>query len=317
MIFKGLDKEFLEGLKDKDNPLHFILEFEHKNRKSFIVEIRKNFLDLYFLGHGIEVKHKKRGNQYCLIASKYFNPKELLKTTPKTIVKPYGDKRWQIGFDEIENYDWFKEIMSAVLAQIARHRNGSISEGVSEVNHLIDNRAVNKNGVLVIDRQVVYPGSRKNKMDLLGLRRLPSGKYTFSVIELKNKNNKEIEDVFTRQLIRYIDVVYDKYDDFVETYANVLKQKVSLGLLKAVDIAIATKNEIEKRDIEGIIILDNYNIRSDLRPDGLLNRALRDWGKVGSEYTARLFLKTNILDSTFFLDRPRAEEILNRFKASN
>jgi hypothetical protein len=232
-------------------------------------------------------------------------------------VKSYGKSKWQIYFNDIKNYDWFEDIMSAAIAQIVRHKGGNISEGVSEVNHFIDNRAIGKNGILIIDRQVVYPRSGKGRIDLLGLKRLPSGKFTFSVIELKNKNNKEIEDVFTRQLKRYIDLVYEKYDDFVETYSEVLRQKVDLGLLKPIDCNWAQKHEISRKDIEGIAILDNYNIKSDLKASGLLGRAIRDWAKIGSEYATKLFLKTNVLDNTFFLDYNEASTFLDRYKACN
>lgn len=37
------------------------------------------------------------------------------------------------------------------------------------------------------------------------------------------------------------------------------------------------------------------------KADGLLNLALKDWEKLGDEYNAKLFLKTNVLDSTFFM----------------
>ncbi len=315
MEFRKLEEDFFKELKDKKRKLHYILDFERKHRKSFMVEIRNNFLDLYFLGHTIEVKKKEDG--YYLIASGEFNPQKLLFDVPKNIVKSYGKSKWQICFEDIKNYEWFEEIISAAIAQIVRHKEGNISEGVSEVNHFIDNRAIGRNGILVIDRQVVYPRSGKGRIDLLGLKRLPSGKFTFSVIELKNKNNKEIEYIFTRQLKRYIDLVYEKYDDFVETYAEVLRQKVDLGLLKPIDCKLAQKHEISIRDIEGIAILDNYNIKSDLKTSGLLGRALRDWAKIGSEYTTKLFLKTNVLDSSFFLDHNEAETFLGRYKACN
>lgn len=315
MIFRALDKEFIGQLKDKNNALHYILDFERKNRKSFMVEIRNNFLDLYFLGHTIEVK--KRGEKFYLIASNEFNPKELLVNVPKEIMEPYGKGKWCVCFNNIKNYKWFEEILSSAIAQIVRHKKGNISEGVSEVNHFIDNRAIGRNGILVIDRQVVYPRSGKGRIDLLGLKRLSNGKFTFAVIELKNKNNKEIGDVFTRQLKRYIDLIYKKYDDFTETYSEVLKQKVHLGLLRSIDCQFARKSEISKKDIQGIAILDNYNVKSDLRANGLLGRALRDWAKMGKEYAAKLFLKTNVLDDTFFSDRPEAEKFLSRFKACN
>ena len=306
---------FFEELKNKDSKLNFILQFERRHRKSFMVEIRDNFLDLYFLGHTIEVRKKENG--YCLIASNEFNPERLLSKASAKIIKQYGPKKWQIFFNEIESYEWFEEIMASAIAKIVAHKEGAISEGVSEVNHFIDNRAIGRNGILVIDRQVVYPRSTRCRIDLLGLKRLSGNKFTFAVIELKNKNNKEIESVFTRQTKEYIDLVYDKYEDFRVTYGNILKQKIKLGLLKSIDCEIVPKNEISKKDIEGIIILDNYNIKSDLKSSGLLGRALKDWAKINREYTMKLFLKTNVLDSTFFLDRHKAESLLKEYKKCN
>ena len=313
--FKGLDYDFMHELrKGKLNP---ILKFERKNRKSFMVEIRNNFLDLYFLGHGIEVKRSK--GKYYLRASYRFDPTQLLNDDLQKIVKAYGKTRWQISFDDIEKEDpnSFNEIITSIISKIVQHRMGGISEGVSEINHFIDNRAIGKNGILVIDRQVVYPGSGRGRLDLLGLKRLNNGKFTFVVLELKNKYNRDIANVFTDQVKRYVDLVYDKYEDFRSTYEKVLKQKIELGLLKPIDCDIAPKSEISKRDIEGIVVLDNYNIKSDLKDDGLLQRALKDWTNLGDKYNATLFLKTNVLDSTFFMDYQETANLVKKYKKNN
>lgn len=311
-----MDSKFLYDLKE--GQLQSILEFERKHRKSFMVEIRNNFLDLYFLGHGIEVKRRKE--EYYLIASDKFNPMELLPDELKKVVKKYGDNRWLISFDEIENYDSFNEIMTSIILKIIQYRKGDITEGVSEINHFIDNRIATENGILVIDRQVAYPGTREGRLDLLGLKRLKTGKFTFVVLELKNKNNLDIADVFTRQVKRYIDLIFKHYEHFRITYDEVIKQKIKLRLLKRIKGNIALKDEISKSDIEGIVILDNYNIRSDLKDNGLLNRALKDWEKLrnlSGEYNAKLFLKTNILDSTFFMDYQRTANLLKKYKRNN
>ena len=204
--FRVLDDAFMRDLKYEEGILHPILKFERKHRKSFMVEIRNNFLDLYFLGHGIEVKRRK--SQYYLAASDKFNPKELLPPELKKIIKSLPYNRWHIFFDDIPKGDpnSFDEIMTSILLKIVEHSKGNISEGVSEINHFIDNRAIGNNGILIIDRQVVYPGSREGRLDLLGLKRLNAGKFTFVVLELKNKNNSDIANVFT-QLKRYIYLV--------------------------------------------------------------------------------------------------------------
>ncbi|MGB6867218.1 MAG: hypothetical protein WBE11_16150 [Candidatus Aminicenantaceae bacterium] len=199
--------------------------------------------------------------------------------------------------------------------KIVEHRKGNISEGVSEINHFFDNRAIGKNGILIIDRQVVYPKSKEGRLDLLGLKRLKNGEFTFVVLELKNKNNREISNVFTKQLKRYIDLVYDKYEHFRTTYEEVLRQKIELGLLKRIECQIAS--EIPKSGIEGVVVLDNYNIKSDLKDDGLLQRAIKNWEKLGDKYTAKLFLKTNVLDSTFFMDHQRTANLIKKYKRNN
>jgi len=120
--FRRLDSDFFHQLKE--GKLYCILEFEHKHRKSFMVEIRDNFFDLYFLGHSVEVKRKKAG--YYLIASNKFNPKSLLPAKLNNIVKEYGDKKWQISFDDIEkeNSNSFDEIMTSIILKIVEYRKG-------------------------------------------------------------------------------------------------------------------------------------------------------------------------------------------------
>ena len=318
--FRMLDSKFLKDLM-KSN-LRFILKFEHKHKKSFTVEIRDNFLDFYFLGHGIEVKRRKA--EYYLSASKEFNPKPRLPDNLKKVVKGSGRRRnrWQISFDDLKgkHYKSFEKIMTSIILKIVEHRKGDISEGVSEINHFIDNRTLEKNGILIIDRQVVYPSKSDCRIDLLGLKRLNNGKFTFVVLELKNKNNSDIANVFTEQVKRYIDLVHDKYEAFRLTYKEVLKQKNELGLLKQIECDIALESEISKRDIEGIVVLDNYNIKNDLKEDGLLHRALEDWKKLrklSDDYNTKLFLKTNVLDSTFFMDYQKTDNLLKKYKRNN
>lgn len=317
--FRRLNPDFLDELMA--GKLHCILEFERKHKKSFMVEIRDNFLNLCFLGHDIEVRRKNE--RYYLIASKKFYPESRLPAKLKEVVEDYYHSRWRIYFDDIENENSisFNEVMNSVILKIVEHGKGDISEGVSEINHFIDNRTMEKNGTLIIDRQIVYPSKSDCRIDLLGFKRLNNGKFTFVVLELKNKYNAEIATVFTKQVKRYIDLVYDKYEDFRSTYERVLKQKIKFGLLKQIKCNIVSKGEITKKDIEGIVVLDNYNIKNDLKKDdSLLHRALEDWNKlreISDDYNVKLFLKTNVLDSTFFMDYQETGNLLKKYKRNN
>ena len=114
--FRELDDDFMRELKE--GKLRSILEFERKHRKSFMVEIRKIFLNLYFLGHGIDVR--KKFGRYYLEASERFNPKPVLNPNLKKLVKKYGKTRWQVSFDDIEKEGptFFSEIMTLIISKI-------------------------------------------------------------------------------------------------------------------------------------------------------------------------------------------------------
>jgi len=123
--------------------------------------------------------------------------------------------------------------------------------------------------------------------------------------------------VFTKQVKRYIDIIFNHYEDFKVTYEKVLRQKIELGLLRRIKCDIASKHEISKKDIEGIAILDSYNIKSDLKDNGLLQRALNDWENLGDDYSAKLFLKTNVLDSTFFMHYRDTAVLVKEYRKNN
>jgi len=282
--FRGFtDKEgkypFIEDLRGKLKP---ILDFEKSHRKSVLIEIRNNYIDLYFLGHAVKVERKKSG--YNISSAVAFRPDRI--------------DSWPIAFDDVKelykDYDRkeykseFDEFMSEIIFKIVKHKKGDISEGVSEMNHYVYNRGASKKGdVLVIDRQVTYEGAR---IDLLGLKKSSNGKYAFVIIELKNRENKEINSVFT-QTKDYINILWDHYDDFQVTYNLILKQKIELGLLVNKNISEIGDRPANKKEIEGLVVLDNYNLRSSLLKSGL-----DDWSRIHGFYNIKLFLKTNTLN---------------------
>jgi len=279
--FRWLNKDFLNELKN--GYLKCILAFEKKFRKAFLVEIRKNSLDLYFLGHAISVTQTNKSDYYLNGSSAF---------------QPDGFDKWPIPFKNIKA-GRFEQLMYSVMSKIILHKKGAISEGVSEINHYVNNRALDNGGIMIIDRQVAFGGSR---IDLLGLKKIDRNNLSFVVIELKNKENKEIEKVFS-QTKKYLDILWDNYDSFKATYDLILDQKIKLGLLARRNKGIIIPKDSVKDKIEGIVILDNYNTRS-----GYLKRALDDWKKISRNYDFKLFLKTNVLDRKMFLSYNQARE---------
>lgn len=284
--FRGLKNDFKSDLL-KGGVLYPILDFEKDCRHSFLVEIRKNYLDLYFFGHAVKIVQS--GSGYALSIAEAFRPDKFTK--------------WPISFKEIqEKYaSGFEEFMHDVMFKIIRHKEGDISEGVSEMNHYISNRIVYDPGdILVIDRQIAFG---KARIDLLGLKKLDNGNFGFVIIELKNKENKDIGKVFS-QTKEYIDVLWEHYNVFQSTYNLILEQKIELGLLDQKNKGIIADKPLSNKEIAGIVILDNYNLRSSC-----LERALKnDWMKIRSSCNMQLFLKTNTLDSRFFWNYEKTHE---------
>jgi|SRR3989338_59603 len=292
--FRYLEEDsFLKDLKEGE--LKPILDFEKNYRDSFLIEIRKNYLDLYFLGHAIKVE--RTNSDYNLSSAQVFRPDRVGK--------------WPISFHDIkEKYkDYeknkykseFEEFMSEIMFKIIRHKKGDISEGVSEMNHYIDNRIIYKPGdIVVIDRQVTHGRAR---IDLLGLKKMNNGKLSFVVFELKNKENKDIEEVFS-QIKEYIDILWEHYEEFQQTYKQVLEQKIKLGLLDRRNRKEIADKPLSKQEIEGIIVLDNYNLRS-IRLKSALEK---DWANIHDSYNIKLFLKTNTFDDNFFWNYEEARK---------
>ena len=108
--------------------------------------------------------------------------------------------------------------------------------------------------------------------------------------------------------------VYENYEDFKSSYTKVLQQKIELEFLKPIECSIAPKAAISKKDIEGIAVLDNYDIKRELKDRGLVQRALKDWDSLGDEYNAKLFFKTNVLDPIFFMDYQIAANLIREYR---
>lgn len=289
-VFRSLKPDFKNDLLE--GKLRPILDFEGSHRNSFLVEIRNNYLDLYFLGHAIKVEQK--GSDYSLNSADVFLPDKF--------------RKWPISWDEIQKSykPGFKGFMLDIMRKIVSHKEGNISEGVSEMNHYIDNRMADKPGdIVVIDRQVTHGRAR---IDLLGLKKLDNGRLSFVVIELKNKENKDIEEVFS-QTTEYIDILWKHYDEFQFTYKKVLEQKIELGLLDRKNKKEIAGKPLTKNEIEGIVVLDNYNLRSSRLRNALEN----DWSKIGNAYNIKLFLKTNTFNSNFLwnYEESRKQKIWN------
>lgn len=122
-----------------------------------------------------------------------------------------------------------KKYLDDLCSQIKRTNYGE--EIAAEQMLICDNRG--REDFIIIDRQVVFPGERGVRMDLLALRQVEPGanRYQFEIIEVKLGNNPDLRGNVAEQLDRYVQHVKAEHGAYKACYEMQFKQKVALGLI--------------------------------------------------------------------------------------
>jgi hypothetical protein len=95
------------------------------------------------------------------------------------------------------------------------------------------------------------------RLDLLGLRRLESGRYGFVVIEVKLGKNGELSEAVTEQLERYVRHIRDEAPEaYARCYEKTSAQKRRLGLIAGLDMP--DEIEIDGSEVEGLVVVEGY-----------------------------------------------------------
>ena len=109
---------------------------------------------------------------------------------------------------------------------------------------------------LLIDRQVTDHHMHR-RLDLLGLRRLESGRYGFVVIEVKLGKNGELSEAVAEQLEHYVRHVRDEAGEaYARCYEKTSAQKRRLGLITGV--SMPDEIEIDGSEVEGLVVVGGY-----------------------------------------------------------
>lgn len=125
--------------------------------------------------------------------------------------------------------------------------------------------------LLFIDRQVVFPGGKNPRIDLLALQRdeKEENRYSFLVIELKMGNNAELAEKVGPQLDQCIANVKENFIDYKDCYEKNYKQSRMLGLIphppneddQSQSIELPPEIEIVERNetkVDGLVVAVGY-----------------------------------------------------------
>jgi len=207
-----------------------------KSKGELDFQIRDDYLSIYYKGNSLaKVVIKKDG--FIVRVHRNFKLKTAITNDkqksfdPARVREPgggncYDEIRLSIDPKRNELRIFFKdEIINALATKIREVNRGE--EITFEQSIITDN--IDDENFIIIDRQVTgrgFPGT----LDLLGLKKMESGKYRFVVLEVKLGNNHELEGDVKGQLDRYVNAIEGNFNEFKKCYEINYKQKMELGL---------------------------------------------------------------------------------------
>ena len=107
------------------------------------------------------------------------------------------------------------------------------------------------------------------RLDLLGLRRLESGRYGFVVIEVKLGKNRELSEAVAEQLERYMRHIRDEAPQaYARCYEKTYAQKRHLGLITGV--SMPDEIEIDGSEVEGLVVVGGYWQQAEAQKERLI-----------------------------------------------
>ena len=245
------------GFADKNvfaqviNDFQFLVEKIKKSGYEYNLELRKNYLNLYYRGNSIgKIEWQLRNKRYKIEINKKFlknngnlgdfNGKE---NNSNNYVKFYLKNKQLKSFYNKDNLKFlFKNVREV----------GYKEEITFEQILMADN--MNRKDFIIIDRQISEHNCNK-PMDILALKKNDNGNYQFCVIEVKLGNNPELKDKVYNQISGYIERIKNNYDAYTKCYTKVYNQKKQL---KIFDDNMPVNIEIEANKVLGLIVVGGY-----------------------------------------------------------
>ncbi len=237
-----------ERVKKDFKFLSKILEVSHGE---YEFSIRENCFNIYTKGYSIGRIKPKRNNTYAVSIHSDFYSKTTAYNRFSCCSKKGANKYCTILLKPDQLHPFFqKKHLNEFASKVKDKRYGEI---VFEQSIITDN--LDREDIIILDRQVIYPQSKKKRLDLLALKQVNGNKFKFLLLEVKLGNNNELKGKAADQLEGYVNHVKDHFDDYKECYEKHYRQKKELGLFKTPEY-----KEIEiVEPVEGMIVVGGYS----------------------------------------------------------
>ncbi len=237
------DERIFEDIICKD--FEFLVDKIKQSGFEYSLEIREDYFNLYYQGNSIgKITFRARNRDYKVGINKKFVDKKMNDRFDGQKSGDYVD--FFISPKKLQSF--FSEANLRFLSQKVRDVNYQ-EEIAFEQMIMTDN--VGRPDFVVIDRQVVDHSSRE-KIDLLGLKRVSGDNFQFCVLEVKLGKNEELKGAVSGQLKRYVRRVTDHFEEYKQCYEKNFEQKKILGLINSIEKVCIVK------PVLGIVVVGGY-----------------------------------------------------------
>src|SRR5450759_1215112 len=210
------------------------------------VAFRKGRLSVYYRGNSLAVIVFPPADKYRIdIHKRFLDGLDPETRAEFTLTGSYG----QVTVD------------ARAAHRILQRRNvGRLMKAIRDVNHSEEltfgrsssQTTLRPRGFLLTGRQVTDHHMRR-RLDLIGLRRLESGRYGFVVIEVKLGKNGELSEDVAEQLEHYVRHIRDEAAEaYARCYEKTYAQKRRLGLIAGDDMP--GEIGIDGSAVEGLVV---------------------------------------------------------------
>ena len=223
----------------------FLVEKIKKSGFEYSLEIREDYFNLYYQGNSIGkiIYHSSKKDYQVSINEKFINKKINTYFTGRK-VKNYI--YFMVSPQRLPSFFSDANLMS--LSQMVKDENYQEEIGFEQML-MTDN--VDRHDFVIIDRQVVDHSSRE-KIDLLGLKRVDGDSFQFCVLEVKLGKNAELRGDVSSQLKRYVKRIENHFKYYKLCYEKNFEQKQRLGLIEKINKVCIVPGVL------GIVVVGGY-----------------------------------------------------------
>jgi len=229
----------------------------------YSLQLRDDYFNIYYQGNSVaKVEPNKNGTYIASIHREFVGakPEHLLEQLDE-----YSLNKHTTDLESTNKYFRFRIKARDLSAFFQRSHLNRISSKIRAVHNgeeitmeqviVTDNEP--SRDFIIIDRQVA-DHSNWSRIDLLALKRDPTNKFHFVVIEVKLGRNPELCEKAGEQVSNYVQRIRDNMDAYIACYQLNYCQKKDLGLFKE-DMPDCIEINTDTASVKGLVVAIGYS----------------------------------------------------------